>query len=107
MHLLIEHVSIIPTLQKLLAHSGKFIRANDFKGLGRLLNEAMEAVNRSLRDIKSKLSRKTSQLENLKDCLTRLWVGSDPLVTMKRSKGLPSYNLCKEIDHDRSSCKLK
>ena len=51
------------------------------------VKELMEANNKRLRQIRTELSRKTSQQDNLTDCFKRLWTGSDPLVCQERRKG--------------------
>ena len=38
----------------------------------------MEGNNKILQNIRTKLSRKTSQDDDLVDTLRRMWVGSDP-----------------------------
>ena len=92
-------VSITPSLHKLLAHSAELIRANDGCGLEAFSEEGMEANNKRLRQIRTELSRKTSQQDNLTDCFKRLWTGSDPLVCQERRKGQKTCKVCQAFGH--------
>lgn len=105
-HLLTElkWVSITPSLHKLLGHSAELIEANGRCGLKKLSEEGMEANNKRLREVRLKLSRKSCQRTNLQDCLTRLWIGSDPIVAKERAKGLPSCTICLDVGHTRRGC---
>ena len=48
-----------------------------------------------------------SQKANLEDCLTRLWIGSDPAVGAEQAKGFPFCEECKETGHTKQSCATK
>ena len=71
-------IHISPTLHALLAHSGELISANDGKGLKDKSEEGVEHCNKFLRFYRRALARKCSQVTNLKDCYSRLWLQSDP-----------------------------
>ena len=81
---------------------------NDECGLGSLDEAGLEGNNKILRAIRTKLSRKTSQIVNLSDTHNRMWVGSNPLVNKEREKALPYCKLCNEKGHSfRYCCKRK
>ena len=63
---------ISPSLHKLLAHAGELISLNENQGLGTISEGGVEACNKLLRRYRIRLSRKTSQHENLVDCANRL-----------------------------------
>ena len=101
-------ISITPSLHKVLCHSWELIEMNEECGLGSLDEAGLEGNNKILRAIRIKLSRKTSQIVNLRDTLNRMWVGSDPLVNKEREKALPYCKLCNEKGHSfRYCCKKK
>ena len=58
-------ISITPSLHKLLAHSWELIELNGDRGLRRLDESGLEGNNKILRGIRSKLGRKTSQMQIL------------------------------------------
>ena len=97
-------VSITPTIHKLLAHTWELIELNNGYGLKSWSEEGLEANNATLRLIRERLSRKFNELVNLEDCFRRLWVGSDPQVSVERSKGRGVCSLCSMIGHRRRSC---
>ena len=100
-------VSITPTLHKLLAHSWELIALNEGEGLRRLDESGMEGCNKLLRTIRTKHSRKTSQQACNIDCLTRLWLGSDPIFQKERMKALSYCSNCKVSGHGTRYCPLK
>ena len=63
--------------------------------------------NKRLRTYRITLSRKMSQKANLEDCLTRLWIGSDPAVGAERAKGRPFCEECLETGHTKRSWATK
>ena len=65
----------------------------------------LEANNKVLRSIRLKLARKTSQSDNLEDCINRLWLGSDPKVNNVRIKAQPYCKHCKEYGHSSRYCR--
>ena len=75
--------------------------------LKRLSEEGLESNNKRLRTYRITLSRKMSQKANLEDCLTRLWIGSDPAVGAEQAKGCPFWEECKETGHTKQSCAKK
>lgn len=103
----LEWVSITPTLHKILAHSAELIQRNGGRGLKRLSEEGIEACNKRLREYRVRLSRKDTQVNNITDCLTRLWISSDPEVAKERNKGRMSCDICGEIGHFRNKCPEK
>ena len=92
-HLPRPWISITKTLHKVLAHSWQLIENND--GF---------SCNKTLRNIHRTLSRKTSQQDNLTDCLRRMWLISDPIVDMKRCHLRPKCKTCFEYGHFKKSC---
>ena len=79
-------ISISPTVHALLAHSWELIANNDGKGCGEFSESGLENNNKFLRFYRCNLARKVNQEMNLEDCLTRLWLRSDPTI---RSAGPP------------------
>ena len=71
-------INISPTLHALLAHAWELIAANEDKGLGAYTESGLEHNNKFLRFYRQFLSRKNNHYSNLSDCLTRLWLQSDP-----------------------------
>ena len=65
------------TVHGLLEHSSELIEANNCEGLGKLSESSLECNNTFLRIIRMTQSRKCSQVKNLNDCMSRLWVRSD------------------------------
>ena len=102
-----EWVSITPTLHKVLAHSWEVIQLNDGFGLKRIDESGLEGVNKLLRNIRERHSRKTSQRDCNADCLTRIWLGSDPLIQKERMLALPYCNYCKISGHGTRYCPTK
>ena len=100
-------ISITPSLHKLLAHYWELIENNDDHGLGSLDESGLEANNKILRNIRIKLSRKTSQTANVTDTLNRLWVGSDPAIHQERMKARPYCKACKVSGHGTRYCSVK
>ena len=100
-------ISITPSLHKLLAHSWELIELNGERGLRNLDESGLEGNNKILREIRTKLGRKTSQIANLIDSLRRMWLGSDPQVNDIRLKTKPFCKHCKELGHSSRYCKIK
>ena len=95
-------IMIPKTLHVLLAHVCALIEANDGHGLKKLSEEPLESNNKNVRHFREHLARKTSQVENLTDVSTRLWIKSDPIIrTMKRDL---YCTLCEKVgDHTMRS----
>ena len=70
-------VYLTPTVHGLLEHGPELIDANNGEGLGAFTESALECNNKILRLIRISQSRKCSQMDNLNDCINRLWVRSD------------------------------
>ena len=66
-----------PTVHAVLDHSADLIDANNCTGLGAYTESSLECSNKMLRLIRIVLSRKTSHVDNLSDCINRMWVRSD------------------------------
>ena len=94
-----------PSLHKTLAHSWELIKLNNGFGLGSLDESGLEGNNIILRGIRIRLSRKTSQNNNLTDTLQRMWLGSDPLVNVERAKSKSFCKYCEEMGHSTRYCK--
>ena len=93
-------------MHALLAHSWELIANNDGKGLGEFSESGLENNNKYLRFYRTSLARKNSQQSNLEDCITRLWLRSDPTI---RNSG-PSKRRCSRCslaDHFTVSCPQK
>ena len=67
----------MPTVQGVLEHAWELVEANEEKGLMAYTESSLGCNNKILRLIRVALSRKTNQMENLTDCLNRLWIRSD------------------------------
>ena len=102
-----DWVSITPTLHKVLAHSWEVIQLNEGFGLKRIDESGLEGVNKLLRNIRERHSRKTSQRDCNADCLTRIWLGSDPLLQKERMLALPYCTDCKISGHSTRYCPKK
>ena len=100
-------VVVTPSLHKLLAHAWELIEVNDCRGLKSWSEEGIESVNKHLRLIRTRLSRKNNQLINLHDCFSRLWIGSDPLVAAERAKAKGLCSVCSLHGHRSRSCPTK
>lgn len=103
-HLRGPWISITPSLHKLLAHSWELILNNNSEGLLRLDESGLEGCNKILRRIRTNLSRKTSQHNNLSDTIARMWVGSDTVVQCERIKAMPFCKLCNAAGHGTRYC---
>ena len=66
-----------PTVYAVLEHSADLIEANNCIELGAYTESSLECNNKMLRIIRIALSRKTSQVDNLGDCINRMWIRSD------------------------------
>lgn len=98
-------IRITPSLHKILAHSWELMDMNDAHGLKSLDESGLEGNNKILRKIRTKLARKTSQQDNLTDCLRRLWVSSDPVVNDIRENTKPFCKTCAVRGHSIRYCK--
>ena len=85
-------------------HSWELINNNDGKGLGEYTG-GLEHNNKFLRLYRRSLSRKTDQASNMEDCLTRLWLRSDPVIR-RSGPSSPSCKRCKG-SHYTVSCPEK
>ena len=92
-------------MHKLLGHSWELIEMNDGCGLKNCDESGLEANNKILREVRLKLSRKTSQQDNLEDVMNRLWVGSDPKINIFRSKLKSFCRTCQKHGHFTRYCK--
>ena len=99
-------INISPTLHSLLGHSWELIEKNDGKGLGEYTESGLEHCNKFLRFYRRNLARKISQVTNLEDCLTRLWLRSEPQ-TREAGPGQPACTRCDSSGHFTVSCPEK
>ena len=74
------------------------------KKLEAWVRSGLEANNKILRSIRLKLSRKTSQADNLDDVINRLWLGSDPKINRIRLQTQPYCKHCIEYGHSTLYC---
>ena len=70
-------IYLTPTVHGILEHSPELIEANGSKGLGDFTESSLECNNKILRLIRIAQSRKCNQVDNLSDCINRLWIRSD------------------------------
>ena len=98
-------INLFPTVHAIIAHRWELIAQNDGKVLGALSESGLEHNNKLLRLIHKCLSRKILQVLSLEDCMTRLWVRSDPII---RGAGPhPKCSRCKMVGHYTVSCPTK
>ena len=95
---------ISPTVHKALGHGWELIRKNEGNGLGILSEGGLEASNKLLRNIRIDQARKVSQETNLQDCISKLWVRSDPEVEKIRCRVLPRCQACSTRGHSKAEC---
>ena len=69
----ISWIQVSPSAHIVLAHSAEFIEQNDSKGLLNFTECGIEANNKFLRQYRMNYASKTSQFDNLSDCINRLW----------------------------------
>ena len=98
-------INVSPTVHSLLAHSHELIENNECFGLGDFSESGVENCNKYLRFYRCNLARKNNQDNNLEDCLTRLWVRSDPVV--RRSCPAVICTRCNCYGHHTVSCPMK
>ena len=79
---------------------------NNNQGVGDYSETGLEHNHKFLRFFRQCLARKTSQATNLQDCLSRLWLKSDPSVRNAGPKKICS-KIKKINDHYTVSCPLK
>ena len=98
--------NITPTIHNILANSWELIEYNDRVGLGALDVSGLEVCNKIMGNIRTNLSRKIAQRENLIDTIRRIrmWISSDPLVELERKKTKTICKHCKSSGHSIYSC---
>lgn len=72
-----------PTLHKVLIH-GAHIAKESLMPLGKLAEDALEALNKVLRKYRREYTRKCSREATNEDMIKRLFVRSDPLISSLR-----------------------
>lgn len=82
----IPWIVITPSVHAVLGHSAELIDENGCVGLLNFTESGIEANNKFLRQYRLNKSRKTSQFDNLSDCINRLWDKSDPIVMKTRER---------------------
>ena len=95
-------IKLTPSAHIVLGHSSEVIDSNNETGLLNFTESGLEANNKCLRQYRINYARKTSQFDNLTDCLNRLWDKSDPMV-MKTRERLHCRH-CKAQGHTVRSC---
>ena len=98
----IPWIELSPSAHIVLAHSAELIADNGNKGLLNYSESGLEANNKFLRQYRLNRSRKTSQFDNLSDCINRLWDKSDPVVAKRRER--LSCRHCNGVGHTIRSC---
>lgn len=78
-----------PTVHKILIHGPEIIK-QALLPIGQLSEEAQESRNKDFKSYRERFSRKTSRTENLVDIINRLFISSDPFLTLMRK--LPKNN---------------
>ena len=91
-------IYLTPTVYGILEHVPELIEANENKGLAEYTESSLECNNKILRLIRIAQSRKCNQVDNLTDCINRLWLRSDinirnavPLKKHIKNIDLPHY----------------
>ena len=79
---------------------------NDGHGLKCFDESGLEANNKILRSIRTKLARKTCQEDNLTDVINRLWLQSDPKINNIRLETQPYCKHCNEYGHSTRYCEI-
>ena len=100
-------VSVSATLHKLLVHSWELISLNDGEGLEHLGESGLEGCNKILRTIRYRQARKILQQACNMDCLSRMWVGSDPMLQQERMAALPFCTHSQIKGHWTRYCAVK
>ena len=95
-------IKLTPSVHIGLGHSSELIESNNETGLLNLTETGLKANNKFLRQYRSRYARKTSQIDNLTDCLNRIWDKSDPMVMKLRERVHCSH--CKAQGHTIRSC---
>ena len=72
---------------------------------GEYTEGGLENSNKFLRFYRTHLARKVHQTANLNDCLSRLWLNSDPKIWDAAPK--PKCSKCHETGHHTVSCPSK
>ena len=98
-------ISVSPTVHSLLAHGWEVITNHDDTGMGEFTESGLENNNKFLRFYRRNLARKTDQSANLEDCLTRLWLRSDPVI--RSTAPSPKCSKCQLNGHFTVSCPAK
>lgn len=78
-----------PTVHKILIHGPEIVN-NALLPIGMLSEEAQEARNKDFKTYREYFSRKTSRVDNITDIFNRLFISSDPVMSLMRS--LPASN---------------
>ena len=94
------------SLSALISHSWELIEMNGCRGLKCLDESWLEANNKVLWSISTKLARKTCQSDNLEDVINRLWLGSDPKVNNIRLQSQAYCKVCNEYGYSAHYCKI-
>ena len=99
---------LTPTVHGIIEHAPELIEANESKGLGDYTESSLECNNKILRLIRIAQSRKCNQVDNLTDCINRLWVRSDIFVrnALPPKKTLKKSNLLNSTIESRCSLPL-
>lgn len=98
----IPWIELTPSAHTVLAHSAELVEENGQRGLHNFTESGLEANNKFLRLYRIMKARKTTQHDNLSDCINRLWDKSDPDV-MKMMERLACKH-CKGTGHTIRSC---
>lgn len=84
------------TVHKVLIH-GHVIIKEALLPIGMLSEEALEGRNKDFKNFREHFSRKTSRIDNLQDVYNRLFLSSDPAISLIRPK---TYIKRKSMDED-------
>ena len=93
----VKWIRFTPTAHTVLAHSAELIEQNNGRGLLNYTESGLEANNKFLRQYRMNFLRKTSQYENITDCLNRLLEKSD--YDVNNTLGRLNCTYCKEVGH--------
>jgi hypothetical protein len=65
--------AVSPSVHRILAHAWEVVELNGGYGLGRMSEEALEALNKYIRSIQQSGARKDSTVNNFTDTYNHLW----------------------------------
>ena len=95
-------IEISPSAHIAHAHSAEVIEGNNSTEMLNFTESGIEANNKCLRQYCINYARKTSQFDNISDCISRIWDKSNPML-LKGHDPIACSN-CKAKGHKARSC---